>query len=233
MLYAVVGERHFVNNELILKALNFSLDGTISLFLDCATCANSHKFADENLEAVFVIETESLYRFYPAIKSLKRVAKQVNAKKIFISTFNGLFDYDDDKENTDIFTDSWERIYHLSREFDIFVGVEERSIHEHFARLHNAKVIEMGHTITSQRMMVDKILSELNDYGKSLREEDRIIYAELLSRPLKHLGNISYASSSQVWAFILISILLEQEKKLARMHNEVKRLADGCLQDTR
>jgi hypothetical protein len=71
----------------------------------------------------------------------------------------------------------------------------------------------MGHTVLSQRRMVDNILNELKEYGNALREEDRVIYEELLKSSLKRVGAISYASSIHVWAFILLSIIIEQEKR--------------------
>jgi hypothetical protein len=70
--------------------------------------------------------------------------------------------------------------------------------------------------------MVDIVIHELEAYGKALREEDRKIYVELLKLPLKKIGAISYASSIHVWAFLLLSILVEQEKKYERM-------AHGCV----
>jgi hypothetical protein len=73
-------------------------------------------------------------------------------------------------------------------------------------------------------MMVDMILAELKDFGKALREEDREVYYNMLKKPLKKIGAISYASSMHVWAFILLSILLEQEKKYESM-------VDGRLQE--
>ena len=72
----------------------------------------------------------------------------------------------------------------------------------------------MGHTVLSQRMMVDIILSELKSYGNALRFEDRVIYENMLKKALKRVGAISYASSVNVWAFILLSIILGQEKKI-------------------
>jgi len=60
--------------------------------------------------------------------------------------------------------------------------------------------------------MVDIILSELKDYGKALREDERIIFERMLKKALKKVGAISYTSSINVWAFILLSILLEHEK---------------------
>jgi hypothetical protein len=75
----------------------------------------------------------------------------------------------------------------------------------------------MGHTVWSQRIAVDVMLGELGCYGKALREEDRLVYEALLKEPLKHIGSITYASSFHVWAFLLLSILLEQEKKIVEL----------------
>ena len=89
----------------------------------------------------------------------------------------------------------------------------------------------MGHTVWSQRITFDMILSELRDYGKSLRQKDREVFEQLLKIPLNHIGSISYASSMHVWAFLLLSILLEQEKKIKLLGDAVEGLADGRLQE--
>jgi len=72
----------------------------------------------------------------------------------------------------------------------------------------------MGHTVASQRIIVDTVLQELRDYGKSLREEELIAFQSLLNKVKKHIGSISYSCSYNTWALILFSILLEQEKVL-------------------
>ncbi len=64
------------------------------------------------------------------------------------------------------------------------------------------------------------ILSELHSYGKALREDDRKVYDDMLKRSLKKIGPISYASSIDVWAFILLSIILEQEKEIRGLKKE-------------
>jgi hypothetical protein len=71
----------------------------------------------------------------------------------------------------------------------------------------------MGHTVASQRIMVDLVIGELMAYGKALREEDRKIFFELLKYPLKKVSAISYANSMHVWAFLIISMIIELEKK--------------------
>lgn len=89
----------------------------------------------------------------------------------------------------------------------------------------------MGHTVSSQRMRVDYVLSELKSFGAAMCKEDRRIYQRMLKEPLKHVGAVSYASSLDVWAFVLLSILLEQEKRLQQLEKERVHagVADGCL----
>jgi len=71
----------------------------------------------------------------------------------------------------------------------------------------------MGHTVWSQRMTLDVLLAELKKYGKALRPEDREALERLLKQPLRHVGSIAYASSMHLWAFLILSILIEQEKR--------------------
>jgi hypothetical protein len=75
----------------------------------------------------------------------------------------------------------------------------------------------MGHTVWSQRIVADRMLEELRAFGKALRQEDRETFEQMLKQPLKHFGSISYASSYHAWAFLLLAILLEQEKRLREM----------------
>ncbi|MBS1266834.1 MAG: hypothetical protein MAG795_00803 [Candidatus Woesearchaeota archaeon] len=89
----------------------------------------------------------------------------------------------------------------------------------------------MGHTVWSQRIVLDKILKELEKYGKSMRQEDAEIYQKLLKQPLKHISNISYASSIHVWAFVLLSIILEQEKKIKEFEKQYESLVNRYVQE--
>jgi hypothetical protein len=72
----------------------------------------------------------------------------------------------------------------------------------------------MGHTVSSQRIVVERIMSELMDFRKSLRKEDRPAFDRALDKVKLHIGSISYASSYQTWALVLFSIILEQEKEI-------------------
>ena len=89
----------------------------------------------------------------------------------------------------------------------------------------------MGHTVLSQRQVLDLLLSELRDYGKALRPQERQILDEVLREPLKHIGSITYASSVHVWAFLLLSIIVEQQKKIRALElaEEYERMAHRHL----
>ena len=83
----------------------------------------------------------------------------------------------------------------------------------------------MGHTVTSQRIMIDVVLMELRKFSGVLRKDERMILEHLLTQPLKHVGATSYASSIDIWALLLLSILIEQEKRLAALEVKDDRLA--------
>ncbi|MBI5872037.1 hypothetical protein HZB88_03040 [archaeon] len=70
----------------------------------------------------------------------------------------------------------------------------------------------MGHTNSSQRMVAETILSELKDFGRSLRADEKEAFDRLMAKAVLHLGNITYTSSYNTWAILLFSILLEMEK---------------------
>jgi hypothetical protein len=72
----------------------------------------------------------------------------------------------------------------------------------------------MGHTVTSQRMAIDIILEELKAFGDGMRKEDRMLLEKILNEPLKHVGAMSNASSINIWALILLSVLLEHQRRL-------------------
>ncbi|TVM03352.1 MAG: hypothetical protein CV087_05660 [Candidatus Brocadia sp. WS118] len=82
----------------------------------------------------------------------------------------------------------------------------------------------MGHTVASQRQIIDIVLSELHDFSHALRKDERMILEKLLNEPLKHVGAISNASSIDVWAVILLAILIEQEKYLSMLEKKVDRM---------
>jgi hypothetical protein len=79
----------------------------------------------------------------------------------------------------------------------------------------------MGHTVASQRIVCDMVLNELKGFAKALKEEDREEYLKMLKVPMKHYGSISYTNSMHVWAFMLMTIILEQEKRIKELENKI------------
>ena len=75
----------------------------------------------------------------------------------------------------------------------------------------------MGHTSWSGRIATDELIRELKAFGKALREKDRLVYEDVMKEAYKHIGSISYTSSMHMWAFFLLSIILEQEKKIKKL----------------
>ena len=71
----------------------------------------------------------------------------------------------------------------------------------------------MGHTVSTQRQIVEGIIKELRDYGRSLRAEDQPAFERLIAKIQLHISNISFTSSYNAWALVLFSIMLEQEKE--------------------
>jgi hypothetical protein len=80
----------------------------------------------------------------------------------------------------------------------------------------------MGHTVTSQRIVLDTLYAELRDYGKALRASERELYESMLKRAFTHYSSISYTDSYHVWALLLLSILLEQEKEIESLSKKVE-----------
>lgn len=87
----------------------------------------------------------------------------------------------------------------------------------------------MGHTVTSQRQMIDMVLADLKHFGGALRKQDRLALERMLKEPLKHTGAISNAGSIDIWAMLLLSILVEQDKRLSALEAAYDRLVDRRL----
>lgn len=219
-LQIIIGADRSIDENII----RLSLGNHPSILVDASNSANIHKFPGydpSDFANVHVIEVEALYRLTTTLKRIAHIARALGIKNIYITTFR-LFNYDDELEIDNIFVYAWELLSNLSKEFNIVVGVDSGSVHEHLARMHGAKVLDMGHTLTSQRMIVDNILDDLEHFGKSLNAEDKKVYAELLKEPLKHLGNITYTSSMNTWAIVLLCVILEREKNERMAHRRVQ-----------
>ncbi len=216
---AIQGSRKAVNYGLIV----YALEHAPAYILDCANCANIHRFFPEYPQApydkVFVVELELLYKFRDALKTLVREQPAINT--IVITSPNHLFHYGDVAENNELFTHAWELMNELAQRYEVRIAIDNDTQHA-FARRFGAH-ITMGHTIESQRVNLEQIITELERYSKALRPQERERMHKLLKAPLRAVGPISYANSLHAWAFLLLSIILEQEKRLQAIEHVVDR----------
>ncbi|MBI3051758.1 hypothetical protein HYY74_04855 [Candidatus Woesearchaeota archaeon] len=114
-----------VDQQLVL----FALDNGSALLVDCSNCANPHQFSqlvpDERFHDVFVVEAESLYRFRSVVMALPRMARSLGVRRIVVTSFSRLFDFDDEAENADVFEHCWGMIREVAYRYDVFIGVSE------------------------------------------------------------------------------------------------------------
>ena len=216
-LFGIRGEAKAVNEYLLEHSIR-----TPSIIVDTANSANLYllPYATEpELLKTYVVEAESLYRYKAIIKELHHLLEKHNTNTVFIFAFRGLFAFSNPHEDTYVLNDCWKTLVQLSHSHDIYIGIQESSVSDLIAQQHEVNITTMGHTLPSQRMVTDIILAELQEYAKALREEDRAIYTQMLKKPLLHLGSISQASSMHTWALLLLSIQLEQEKRLQKLEN--------------
>jgi len=130
VLKGVVGDRRRVNSYLFNEALKQT-----GLLIDCSNCANPHALfpiAQEELENVHVIQVELIYVLRDVLKKVGEFCKGIGTKKVIITTFGGLFNYQDERENKNIYEHSWELMKELSQECEILVGIHHSQ--EEFAR---------------------------------------------------------------------------------------------------
>ncbi|MCF7861735.1 hypothetical protein K9M79_05800 [Candidatus Woesearchaeota archaeon] len=240
VLTAVVGKHKIVNKEIF----RYAFDSLPSIVLDCANTANPHSFYPkvtiEDLSRVYVISVDALYRFRDSLKYIPKLAKQLKPKSIIITSFEHLFNYDDKLEIHNINVQAWDIILDFSKKYDTYIAVNIKSVHIKFAKRYCDKIIKsqfersessrgkkMGHTVSSQRIVINTILRELKDFGRALRSDDREAYERMLALPLKHIGTMSYASSLDVWALILLSISLEQQKRIDVLEKTIKKITQN------
>lgn len=217
-LYAYRGDAREVNHHLISEALKVAP----AILLDSNNKANIHKFpgiSEEKFSKLYVLPGESLYRFKPTLLKLPYYAVCLNVKKIFIGSIPHLFDYDNKEETGEILKQCWDIINWLGKKYEVTIGIIPKTVHEILSSKYEIEN-KMGHTVFSQRIATDILLNELQQFAKALKEDDRQVYMQLLKSPLKHMGSISYTSSQHVWSFLLLSVILEQQKEINQLKNE-------------
>ncbi len=96
-----------------------------SLIIDVAQCINPYALEEfyESFERVYVIEVELLYKFKKVIEQLETLIQKYALKKIIITNYKHLFDYNNKVEKEHILTHIWLRMKELSTQIQIVVGI--------------------------------------------------------------------------------------------------------------
>lgn len=207
MLVAVSGEGSC--RDVVLRAIDEGVCGVI----DCANTADPHTFfplVEDAVEQCFVLSIDLLYSFPDAV----RQAFNTSWRAVAVTFPGRLFHYQNSVENEQVFLQSWELLQKLSSRMPVFVSVRKDDAQLLFAGRF-ADVLEecMGHTVGSQKQVMEGLVSELKRYREVLSPEDRAVFDALIEVPFSRLGAITHASSLHTWAFFVLSVCLEQEKK--------------------
>ena len=141
-LTCLVGATGKVNTRVLLHALEYQP----SLLIDCHNVANPHSLFPfvqyEKFAGVFVVPAESLYRFRAALRILPKIADGVGAKCIVITTFTGLFDFDNEEESNAVIEHCWELIRQAAASYEVVVGLKAAT-YEALARSHGAELVQI------------------------------------------------------------------------------------------
>jgi hypothetical protein len=79
----------------------------------------------------------------------------------------------------------------------------------------------MGKTVESYRLALDAEIQTWNGFAKTLRTDDREAFEQMTDACRNHASAGSNATRPEVFEPMVMSILLEQQKKLIRLEKEL------------
>ena len=85
----------------------------------------------------------------------------------------------------------------------------------------------MGRTVKPVRWEVESQLQELRRYIHSLRREDKEHFESLYASVKSHISSISYANPLNPVELMQWSVIIELDKKLAKLKDEIDRCVCG------
>jgi len=74
----------------------------------------------------------------------------------------------------------------------------------------------MGRTVPTYRLHTESILNDWMDYRRALREKDREVFDDLMSKARAHASAGSYCAHLDPVDTMFLSILLELQKEIRR-----------------
>jgi hypothetical protein len=88
----------------------------------------------------------------------------------------------------------------------------------------------MGKTVESYRIALDIEIQSWNGFAKALRTDDREAFEKLTDACRNHASAGSNATRPEVFEPMVMSILLEQQKKLTRLEKELDAIRQRSVQ---
>jgi hypothetical protein len=79
----------------------------------------------------------------------------------------------------------------------------------------------MGKTVESYRIALDTEIQSWNGFAKALRTDDREAFEQMTDACRNHASAGSNATRPEIFEPMVMSILLEQQKKLMRLEKEL------------
>jgi len=111
--------------ELVLNALK----NPPALILDAGNKANPHRYFAyvpyDHFRQVHVVAVDAIYRFRDTLKQADRIASELCVKQIIITSFDYLFNYQDETENADVMEHVKELIAKLSKKYEVIANMKE------------------------------------------------------------------------------------------------------------
>jgi len=105
--------------------IEYALNHPPSLVIDCANCANPHKFYTrapyENFKKTYVIAVDAIYRFRDTLKSAGQIADKLGVKTIIITSYKYLYNFNDEEEVQDVIAHCKEIISELNKKYLVLV----------------------------------------------------------------------------------------------------------------
>ena len=83
----------------------------------------------------------------------------------------------------------------------------------------------MGRTVPTFTNLIDAELSSWSKFRRGLRKEDQEVFDEIFRATKLHLAENFYAMRAVPFESMMMSILVEQQKRIKRLEEEMKRLS--------
>ena len=82
----------------------------------------------------------------------------------------------------------------------------------------------MGRTVPTFTNLIDMELTSWAKFRRGLRKEDQDVFDEIFRAAKLHLAENFYAMRAVPFESMMMSILIEQQKAIQRLNEEIKRL---------